>query len=158
MTKKCEHKVRVGRYSENDIITLMCARCNAIGVASVGRANDDHINVQREIDAATHIQDRANDRAMRMTTAEDDGYQLVYDANGRAMRMTWSESDGFGLKYDSIFLSLTGWHVGYLVRCAVDDDGTGWPWDVTRPVAGQFEERNAKAMAEHLPHLPEETP
>lgn len=126
MAKRCEHKT--ARLSAiwngtTTIVTYRCWACAAIGIRSLGPANDYVINVQREMRAAELI-----------------AWFEAGTPNPLPSPMTNAEADGFRIDEASEFSSLTGWHIGYLARHAVADDGTGWEWDVTRPVAGQFEE------------------
>ena len=127
--RKCEHKrsqylyrgIQAGtltsvRYSYP--VTTECTACGALGVRSLSQALSLDLRILREIDAARLIANHHADGEARLSNAESYGYHL----------------DEL-----SPFSDFAAWHIGYLVRRAVDDDGTGWPWDPTRPVAGQFE-------------------
>jgi hypothetical protein len=119
--KRCEHKTVIHEWQENIVgpITKRCSPTFGCGaLLDLGPANDDSVDVQREI--------RAAEIAACMKSFEH-------------ARMNNAEWDGFDDVGDSPFADIVGWHIGWLAAEATHDHSDGWAWDVSRPIAGQFE-------------------
>lgn len=115
--KRCNHNTLPYEWKDDVGVSRHCVVCGAL--LSLGEADDASLSVQLEIDAAAHMQDLAESVTPRLTMAE---------------------AAGFARREDDQFATLRGWQVGWLVSEYVDGEFTGWPWDPTRPVAGQYEE------------------
>lgn len=137
---KCQHKtikavfeldldgvIRVADAS--GALTFACVVCGAVGVRSLGEANNDDVRVQPEYWAAMLI---------------------ARIAAGDLPQMTNAEKDGFLRREDSPFVALRSWDAGWiaaehLIAGEAGDDG--WPWDASRPVSGQGEQWLAEQRA-----------
>lgn len=136
---KCKHTGRAVAILGVDVEAYACRKCGAVGVRPMGRSKDSTPEVQVEIRAA-----------------ELDAWYVVDDLSA-SQEDGWSDSEVDGWRAHCDPSDLVGdpamvqairhrFDAGWLacemtlheVRDEVDPDA--WPWDPTRPVAGQYEE------------------
>lgn len=117
---KCKHTQWTTIWRFGLAFTRRCVGCSAR--LPLGPANDNDPNVQIEIRAARlHLS--WTDRPT-ITDLEYDGWKAKNDDS-----ITLDSPD-----------ALAGWLSHEMSYSDTDGDVGGWPWDPSRPVAGQYEE------------------
>ncbi len=146
---KCKHTGRAVAILGVDVEAYACRECDAVGVRSVGRANDEgNSYVQEEIEAAQIADDP-------MLAAREDGYFSGYRAGWLAHQGDCDPGD-VGISWRAGWLASEMAQVDQTTARHLNHDPLAWPWDPTRPIAGQFGEhlRAALAAAGREMHVP----
>lgn len=136
--RKCEHKTveavwRNGHESldYSGFVALRCMACGALGVRSLGPSNDEPEAVRVEIRAAEIAWCAGS--AMSESEAMGYGSHPFHDVDHPAYRERAADSHEFA----------AGWLGSEIDAHRSEEidgiDASAWPWDPTRPVAGQYE-------------------